>query len=110
MAHYISQLNYDVSIQGFSAIGLLLGQKFLNLGLREIDRDIIERLKVYKSLIREKILERLVDEQEKIEKKEKIDQNNIISILFKEGHIDLNQKKCLMESKGEKYGVEEILD
>ena len=58
-AAFFSRLISKVTHQQFSVPGLILGPKFLDLGLRACDREINQETKLYKSILLEKIKETL---------------------------------------------------
>lgn len=66
---FICDLVSDVSRQGFEPAGLLLGQKILNAGLRDQDRDINNRIKLFREM-GEKIIKNRLEEIEKVGAKE----------------------------------------
>lgn len=47
LANFLITLINDTNIQSSSPLSMILGVKFLNLGLRAIDRDINRRLKLF---------------------------------------------------------------
>ena len=47
IATFLIQLINDVNIQSSSPLSMLLGPSFLNLGLRKLDKDINNRLKLF---------------------------------------------------------------
>ena len=44
---FLRQLANDVNVQNFDLLCMIFGTKFLELGLRQKDRDISRRLRVY---------------------------------------------------------------
>ena len=46
IAKFMNKLNTDGANQGFSVYYLLFGIKFLNLGIRKIDKDVNERIAI----------------------------------------------------------------
>lgn len=58
---FMIQLIIDVSSQSFEPISMLLGTKFLNLGLREKDRSINKRIKLLRQMASMLINKRLTE-------------------------------------------------
>lgn len=56
---FLNQLNTDVTVQSYKPLSLLLGTKFLDLGISKTDQDINRRIRILRALASEKLQKRL---------------------------------------------------
>ena len=59
VSKFINDLNADINAQTYDPLSILFGKKFLELGLREKDRSVNERIKIIREFSLNKIKERV---------------------------------------------------
>ena len=69
----------DTISQGTDPLGLLLGEKFLNLGIRQKDKETNRKIKVYREVGKEFVKKRL----DEMRKSENLEARDILSSLYK---------------------------
>jgi cytochrome P450 len=82
---FINRLTNDMALQPENWFYPLFGVKFLNLGLREMDRDINNRIKIYKSWAKEKVNEQVRRAQAKFsaDKNQLLEPTNLIDAIMR---------------------------